>query len=138
MANDGNEAEDSGTEPTLPAVAIVAVKPAAIELARVERTAYAVGAEIARGGLGRVLRAHDQRLDRPVAIKELLKPLEGKKPGPEVRFAREALLTARLQHPSIVPVYEAGVWPDGSPFYAMKLVTGRSLEAVVKDTLTFE
>jgi eukaryotic-like serine/threonine-protein kinase len=39
---------------------------------------------------------------------------------------REALLTARLQHPSIVPVYEAGRWPTGEPFYAMKLVSVRS------------
>ena len=40
------------------------------------------------------------------------------------RFEREARITARLQHPSIVHVYEAGVWPGGEPFYAMKLVRG--------------
>ena len=40
------------------------------------------------------------------------------------RFQREALITARLQHPGIVPVYEAGRWPTGEPFFAMKLVVG--------------
>ena len=49
----------------------------------------------------------------------------GARPAP--RFMREALVTARLQHPAIVPVYEAGRWPAGEPFYAMKLVSGRSL-----------
>ena len=54
----------------------------------------------------------------------------------EARFVREALLTARLQHPSIVPVYEAGRWPTGEPFYAMKLVAGRSLAEVIAEAKT--
>ncbi len=44
---------------------------------------------------------------------------------------REALITARLQHPSIVPIYEAGRWPDGEPFYAMKLLAGKSLADLI-------
>jgi tetratricopeptide (TPR) repeat protein len=53
--------------------------------------------------------------------------------GPEAsRFVREALVTARLQHPAIVPIYEAGRWPEGAPFYAMKLVSGRSLDALIR------
>src|SRR5438067_1453632 len=62
--------------------------------------AYLVIAEHARGGLGRVMRAKD-RLGRPVALKELLEHDEDAK----ARFLREALVTARLQHPGIVPVY---------------------------------
>ncbi len=42
-------------------------------------------------------------------------------------------MTARLQHPAIVPVYEAGRWPGGRPFYAMKLVEGRSLDGLLRD-----
>ena len=62
----------------------------------------------------------DRELGRDVAIKELLsRGYIG-----EVRFLRKALITARLEHPGIVPVHEAGRWPDGTPFYAMKLVTG--------------
>ncbi|MFZ6178792.1 WD40 repeat domain-containing serine/threonine protein kinase [Nannocystis pusilla] len=92
-------------------------------LPQVARDAYVVGQEVAQGGIGRVLWARDRRLDRPVAIKELLVWNERQ----ERRFVREALLTARLQHPAIVPIYEAARWPEGAPFYAMKLVSGRTL-----------
>ena len=99
----------------------------AARLPRIARDAYTVGDEVAQGGIGRVVQARDHRLDRPVAIKELLVWN-----GPqEQRFVREALLTARLQHPAIVPIYEAGRWPDGEPFYAMKLVSGRSLAELI-------
>src|SRR5262249_52986488 len=50
------------------------------------------------------------------------------------RFAREMRITARLQHPSIVPLYEAGRWPTGEPFFAMKLVQGESFSAVIAKT----
>ena len=88
--------------------------------------------ELARGGLGRILRARDERTGRIVAIKEVLHAGD----GIALRLAREALITAHLQHPAIVPVYEAGVWPHGEPFYAMKLVRGRSLEDGVAETST--
>ena len=96
-------------------------------LPSVPREAYTVWGEVAQGGIGRVLRARDRRLDRPVAIKELLVWNEAQ----EQRFVREALLTARLQHPAIVPIYEAGRWPAGAPFYAMKLVSGRTLAELI-------
>lgn len=101
----------------------------------IERRSYEVAGEVGRGGIGRVLRACDMRLNRPVAIKELLGSAGD---VAEERFIREALLTARLQHPSIVPLYEAGRWPSGAPFYAMKLVTGRSLEDVIAESRTLE
>ena len=50
---------------------------------------------------------------------------------------REAQLTARLEHPGVVPVHEAGRWPDGRPFYAMKMVNGRSLLEVIAEKHTF-
>jgi serine/threonine protein kinase len=50
-----------------------------------------------------------------VALKEPISP----DASTEDRFLREARITARLQHPAIVPVYEAGRWPGGEPFYAM-------------------
>jgi WD40 repeat protein len=88
---------------------------------------YRDATEHARGGLGRVVRARDVRLGRTVAVKELLK----KSPIAEQLFVREALITARLQHPGIVPVHEAGRWPSGEPYYVMKLVQGRSLKEVI-------
>src|SRR6185436_2905833 len=75
---------------------------AALQIGEGER--YEISGEIARGGIGRILRASDRRLGRPVAIKEVLEP----RPGAEARFLREALITARLQHPAIVPLYDAG------------------------------
>ncbi|HEY4059020.1 MAG TPA: serine/threonine-protein kinase, partial [Kofleriaceae bacterium] len=98
-----------------------------ISLRTVDPADYAVGDEIARGGMGRIRRAQDLRLGRPVAVKELLAT------APEMvsRFEREIRLTARLQHPSIVSVYEAGRWPSGEPFFAMRVVPGKSLDQVV-------
>jgi serine/threonine protein kinase len=95
---------------------------------------YELIAEHGRGGLGRVSRAHDRELGREVAIKELISP------GivAEARFLREAMITARLEHPGIVLVHEAGRWPDGKPFYAMKLVAGRPLRDLIAERTTAE
>jgi hypothetical protein len=85
---------------------------------------FVVERELARGAYGRVMRAQDRELHRMVALKELL-------PGAahaRARFEREAMLAARLQHPSIIPVYDTGCWASGVPFIAMKLVTGASLQ----------
>jgi WD40 repeat protein/serine/threonine protein kinase len=88
---------------------------------------YIVTGEQGKGGLGRVLRASDRRLGRTVAVKEMLED----DPQHRARFLREARLTARLEHPSIVPVYELGFRSDGAPFYAMKLVTGERLDVKI-------
>lgn len=96
----------------------------------VEKETYRIEGEVAQGGIGRVLSARDQRLDRRVAVKVLLE----ESGAYEDRFVREALVTARLQHPSIVPVYEAGRWPSGEPFYSMKLVSGQPLLDIIEKT----
>src|SRR5262249_31475946 len=68
---------------------------------------YTILGEFAKGGFGRLLRARDRRLNREVALKELFRETE----EAEERFVREALVIARLQHPSIVPIHEVGRWP---------------------------
>src|SRR5215813_10488876 len=73
----------------------------------VEVTAYEIDREVARGGMGRVLAARDTLLCRRVAIKRLIDD----SPAARARFLRETQLTARLQHPGIVPVYQAGRLP---------------------------
>ncbi|HEX2572653.1 MAG TPA: protein kinase, partial [Polyangia bacterium] len=95
---------------------------------------YSVEGEHARGGLGRVLKARDHRLARPVAIKELI----GVDKEGAARFVREALVSARLQHPAIVPIYDAGRWPNGELFYAMKLISGRSLDQIIEGAGTLD
>jgi WD40 repeat protein len=95
---------------------------------------YEVLGEHGRGGLGVVSRAHDRELGRDVAIKEIL----SRDDVAELRFLREALITARLEHPGIVPVHEAGRWPNGMPFYVMKLVAGRSLKELLAERPTIE
>lgn len=100
-----------------------ATRPAVID----DPERYEQVAEHARGGLGRVVRAVDKRLGRTVAVKELLK----KNDSNEARFMREAMITARLEHPGIVPVHEAGRWPNGDPYYVMKLVEGKTLKEAI-------
>ena len=107
---------------------------AASVLPQVDANRYDISGEFAHGAIGRILHARDRRLNRPVAIKELIFPGG----TVEARFVTEALVTARLQHPSIVPVYDAGRWNSGEPFYAMKFVAGRSLAEVIAETKTLQ
>jgi WD40 repeat protein/tRNA A-37 threonylcarbamoyl transferase component Bud32 len=102
----------------------------AADLPLVEAAHYEIISEHARGGLGRIIRARDRRTGRLVAIKEML----GDDDGAARRFAQEAMITANLQHPAIVPVYELGRWASGAPFYAMKLVAGGSFEQVIRES----
>jgi tRNA A-37 threonylcarbamoyl transferase component Bud32 len=87
---------------------------------------YRFGAFLARGGMAEVWRGTDTVLGREVALKVLRQPgLAGG--GTRSRFAAEARRVGRLEHPAIVPVYDLGELPDGRPFFAMKLVPGRTL-----------
>ncbi|HTR55666.1 MAG TPA: serine/threonine-protein kinase [Kofleriaceae bacterium] len=88
---------------------------------------YQLGALIGHGGMGEVVAAHDQRIGRDVAVKRI----RAKAPSPDVvtRFLREARIQARLDHPSIVPVYEVGTEADGRPFFTMKRLDGETLGA---------
>ena len=128
-------AAPDGTAPTIAAGSrpsgtqnpLAAVQSAA-DLPVVDAAHYEMLEEHARGGLGRIVRARDRRTGRLVAIKEML----GDDDGAARRFAQEAMITANLQHPAIVPVYELGRWATGAPFYAMKLVAGTSFEQAVR------
>jgi WD40 repeat protein len=117
-----------------PDPALVHPQLPAFQCQRRDPERYKVLGEHGRGGIGVVSRAHDYELGRDIAIKELLVCNHAN----EARFLREALITARLEHPGIVPVYEAGRWPDGTPFYAMKLVSGRSLRDLLAERPTVE
>jgi tetratricopeptide (TPR) repeat protein len=85
---------------------------------------YRLGEELGRGGMGTVYRAHDTVLDRDVAVKLLSQSGLGTE-GRE-RMLREAQAIAKLNHPNIVQVFDAGQL-EGSTFIVMELVEGQSL-----------
>jgi serine/threonine protein kinase len=81
----------------------------------------------ATGGIGQVWVARDHSIGRQVALKEL-RPDRASNTVLRARFLTEARITGQLEHPGIVPVYEAAWQPeDGEPFYTMRFVKGRTL-----------
>ena len=88
---------------------------------------YAGGALLGRGGMGEVRLYRDRRLGREVAVK-VLRIEDG--PGRR-RFVREARVQGQLEHPSVVPVYDLEITPDGEARITMKRVRGHTLETVL-------
>jgi serine/threonine-protein kinase len=111
---------------------VAIIKPSSEEMPppgeRGER--YQLFGEIARGGMGAILKGRDPDLGRDLAVKVLL---EGHRGKPELvrRFVEEAQIGGQLQHPGIVPVYELGTFADRRPYFTMKLVKGRTLAALL-------
>ncbi len=89
---------------------------------------YIIDKEMARGGMGVVLRAIDRDIRREVAIKYLLNQTDAKD---KVRFVEEAQITGQLEHPNIVPIHELGVDSQKRLFFAMKMVKGHSLAQIL-------
>jgi serine/threonine protein kinase len=92
--------------------------------------AYRLEGEIARGGMGAVIRALDRDIRREVAVKFLLNQADE---GQRARFLEEAQITGQLEHPNIVPIHQLGVHQDGRCFFSMKMVKGRSLADILKE-----
>jgi serine/threonine protein kinase len=88
--------------------------------------------EIARGGMGVVLRVHDVEVDRPLAVKLLLDH-DAAATDRARRFLEEARITGQLQHPGIPPVHEIGQLANGRPFFSMKLIAGRTLAELLQE-----
>ena len=84
---------------------------------------YTLRQRIADGGMGTVWRVWDRVLDRDVALKVLHFEAPSGEAG--ARLEREARILAKLEHPGIVPLYDAGTLPCGRPFTCMRLVQGR-------------
>ncbi len=85
-----------------------------------------------QGGLGRLMIAKDEELNREIALKEIL-PAYADSDDNRRRFIREAEITGALEHPGIVPVYSLGEFPDGRPFYAMRFIRGVDLRTAIED-----
>ncbi len=92
---------------------------------------FGVTGEAGRGGTAHVYRVVDRSLGRTIALKLLRGKAEGKK-GIKQRFVHEARVTAMLEHPNIVPVYDIGVTDDNRVYFLMKNVTGVSLGDAIR------
>jgi serine/threonine-protein kinase len=93
---------------------------------------YRIVAELGRGGMGIVYKAHEESLNRFVAIKVLGEHLT-EDPGHVERFLREARSAASLNHPNIVQIYAVSE-EDGRHFFAMEYVSGRSLQQILRSS----
>jgi serine/threonine protein kinase len=89
-------------------------------------TRYTLLERVARGGMGVIYTARDEKLERRVAVKVL--DVEGHGGELARRLVREAQVLARLEHPGIVPVHDVGTLQDGRVFYTMKFVEGQRLD----------
>jgi eukaryotic-like serine/threonine-protein kinase len=91
---------------------------------------YHIVGDLGVGGMAKILTCFDNRLQRKVAIKTV---------KPEIRFSsltfqmleREGRIVSRLEHPNIIPVYDAGQLEDGSPYYAMRLLEQSTLADIL-------
>ena len=91
---------------------------------------YELGSSLGTGGAGKVVKARDCEIGRVVALKTL-KVGADTEPGIGERFLSEARITAQLEHPNIIPVYDIGRLRAGSPFYTMRVVKQQSLQDVL-------
>jgi serine/threonine protein kinase len=91
---------------------------------------YLVDSLVGRGGMGVVYRATDLSLQRPVALK-LIAPKLAQDERFRARFLREPRLAASLDHPNVIPIYEAGEH-DGQLYLAMRFVEGSDLKALLE------
>jgi len=92
---------------------------------------YVERGHIARGGMGEIVLCIDRNIRRPVAMKRIL-PETADDPARRARFVEEAQVTGQLEHPNIVPVHELERAPDGTLYFTMKLVKGRSLADILQ------
>lgn len=88
---------------------------------------YRLDKEIAVGGMGRVVLAHDKDLARPVAVKVMLRS----SPRARRRFIEEVQRAGQLQHPNIVPLHDVGISDSGAGWYTMRYVEGYTLAELI-------
>jgi len=93
---------------------------------------YAFRGLLAQGGMGRLFLADDRDLERQVVIKTVF-PDRLQDPIYQERFVQEAQTTGRLQHPNIVPIHDLGVSRNGSVYFTMPLIRGRTLSRIITE-----
>lgn len=95
-------------------------------------SAYELGRILAKGGMGAILSARDNSIQRTVAVKVILTGADASEEHIQ-RLVSEARITGQLEHPSIVPLHELGVTADGVVYYTMRLVEGVTLSEVLEN-----
>jgi serine/threonine protein kinase len=97
---------------------------------------YELREEVARGGMGVILKVWDKDLRRTLAMKAAFTGVpDGKDPvslAQVTRFLEEAQITGQLDHPGVVPVHELGVDEEGRVFFTMRLIRGQTLDEVIR------
>ena len=118
-----------------------------LEAHGMKQTRYRVRGEVARGGMGMILKVWDEDLRRNLAMKVVMEPTgdgtttskaESVNPKTLGRFLEEAQVTGQLDHPGIVPVHELGLDSEGRVFFTMRLVRGKDLAAIFEMVKTGE
>ncbi len=103
----------------------------ALTMPELEGTRYTLESELGRGGMGVVYAVVDRQLDRRVAMKVLANTLNQ---GDIDTLHKEAKVIARLEHPGIIPLYDAGSLGDGRFYYTMRIASGRRLDRFLVET----
>lgn len=91
---------------------------------------YTVKKELGSGGMGKILLVQDTHLERQVAMKVLKN--QGNSDSMEQRFVTEAKITAQLDHPNIVPIYDLDHGSDGALYFTMKEIKGQNLSTLLR------
>lgn len=97
-------------------------------------TRYMIGEEIGNGGMGLVYRGWDLQLQRHVAIKIIRQEHHGNEKH-LIRFLRKARIASQLSHPGILGIHDFGTEPAGSAYMITDLITGKTLEQAIADTI---
>lgn len=98
-------------------------------LGDIDEPRYILTTELGEGGVGRVVLGRDRAIGRTVALKM---PKDGSMQlDATEHFLNEARVTAQLEHPNVVPVYDLGSLPNGQPYYTMRVVKQQSLQDVL-------
>ncbi|HYB94061.1 MAG TPA: protein kinase [Vicinamibacterales bacterium] len=119
------------TQAFTPTMVVGGSAPSTITVGAVVDGKYRVDSVIGQGGMGAVFKAWDVRLERPVAIKVIRAELIAD-PDSRMRFRRESQIVARMQHPSIVTVFDYGTLADGAAFLVMEFVPGEDLRQLLR------
>ncbi|HUQ01654.1 MAG TPA: SUMF1/EgtB/PvdO family nonheme iron enzyme [Kofleriaceae bacterium] len=93
---------------------------------------FRIDCEIARGSFGTVYRAHQLAVGRDVAVKVVNREIDPRSAAGRL-FLQEIHAVGRIDHPSVVRIYQADIAHDGRLFFAMELLAGRTLQALVDD-----